>query len=462
MPTGKYMAFQTYANQLGETPEPIHVSEYRQRQEKLYSQLDDNSALILCSPKEKIRSNDVHFPYRTNSDLLYLTGWKDPDCVLLAIKKDNVWTTTLFVQESNIELEIWEGRRPGVEGAKKNWAIDEAYPSESISKILSERLKSVSIVYHCVGFNIKVDNLVENSINSRNRARQQIGEGPTQRIDPSLLISEMRLIKSDAEINLMRYSANISSIAHIEAMKNCFTGIGEWQIQAIIEGYFKFLGAKNWAYPSIVGCGENATILHYHENNKICNDGEIILIDAGSEYEGYAADITRSWPISGKFSDSQMKIYNLVLKSQRAAIQKCVVGNQYLEAHIAASKVLAEGLVELGIIHCSAEEALENGELKKYFMHGTGHWLGLDVHDVGIYKPNGEPRVFEPGMVITIEPGLYFGDWRSDLTDLDPKWAGIGIRIEDDILITENGPEVLSSLCPKDIHELESLIGQSN
>ena len=259
----------------------------------------------------------------------------------------------------------------------------------------------------------------------------------------------------------MKYSAEISSLAHIEAMRNGRPGIGEWQLQAIIEGGFRYLGASNWAYPSIVGCGENATILHYHDNNSPCMDGDVVLIDAGSEYEGYAADITRSWPVNGKFSNAQRKIYDLVLKSQLAAIEKCVVGNEYLDTHKAASKVLAEGLVDLGIISCSPEEALENGELKKYFMHGTGHWLGLDVHDVGVYKPGGEPRKFESGMVITIEPGLYFGDWRPDLDNLDSQWAGIGIRIEDDVLITETGPEVLSSKCPKTIEEMEKIIGTS-
>ncbi|MED5271669.1 MAG: aminopeptidase P N-terminal domain-containing protein [Candidatus Thermoplasmatota archaeon] len=455
------MAFGNTAELLGAKPSPISKSEYRNRQEKLYSQLTDKSALIICSSSAKIRSNDVHHPYRTNSDLLYLTGWSEPDSVLLAIKKDGKWNSHLFLQPRNTELEIWEGRRPGVEGALEGWAIDSASSIEEIESVLIKELENTEVVYHSVGFNSIVDSVVEKAINSKTRARQQIGEGPTQRIDPSGLVAELRLIKSDAEIELMRYSAEISSLAHIEAMKNGYAGIGEWQIQGIIEGCFRYLGASNWAYPSIVGCGENATILHYHANNQECKDGDVVLIDAGSEYEGYAADITRSWPVNGKFTESQKKIYNLVLKSQLAAIDACVVGNEYIEIHKAASKVLAEGLVDLGIINCSPEEALENGELKKYFMHGTGHWIGLDVHDVGIYKPDGKPRKFESGMVITIEPGLYFGDWRPDLNDLDPQWAGIGIRIEDDVLITENGPDVLSSRCPKNLDEIESLIGSS-
>ena len=455
------MAFGSVADVLGPSPSTISKLEYRNRQKKLFSELDNRSALIICSSATKIRSNDVHHPYRTNSDLLYLTGWSEPDTVMLAVKKEDGWKSHLFLQPRNTELEIWEGRRPGIEGALEGWPIDTASSIEEIEDLLIKELENVDVVYHSVGFNSSVDSIVEKSINSKTRARQQIGEGPTQRIDPSGLISELRLIKSDAEIKLMRHSADISSLAHIEAMKNGFPGIGEWQIQGIIEGCFRYLGASNWAYPSIVGCGENATILHYHANDKECKDGEVVLIDAGSEYEGYAADITRSWPVNGKFTEPQKKIYNLVLKSQLAAIEECVVGNEYIEIHKAASKVLAEGLVELGIITCSPEEALENGELKKYFMHGTGHWLGLDVHDVGIYKPDGKPRKFESGMVITIEPGLYFGDWRPDLNDLDPQWAGIGIRIEDDVLITDDGPDVLSSKCPKNLDEIESLIGSS-
>ncbi len=453
------MTFDSAAANLAVNPPVISHSEYRLRQGKLYGNLEDSAALLVCSSPTKIRSNDVHHPYRTNSNLLYLTGWSEPDSVMLAIKSNGEWETKLFVQPRNTELEIWEGRRPGVEGAVEGWAIDSAESIDEIKELLVKELENVSVVYHSVGMNLNVDEVVENSINSKTRARQQNGEGPFQRIDPAELIAEMRLRKSDGEIALMRHSADISSLAHIEAMKNGKPGIGEWQLQGLIEGCFRYLGANNWAYPSIVGCGENATILHYHENNKECKEGEVVLIDAGSEFEGYAADITRSWPVNGKFSVAQRKIYDLVLKSQLAAIEKCVVGNEYLDTHRAASKVLAEGLVELGIITCSPEEAIENGELKKYFMHGTGHWLGLDVHDVGIYKPNGEPRKFEAGMVITIEPGLYFGDWRPDLNDLDPQWAGIGIRIEDDVLITGDGPDVLSSMCPKDPEIIESLIG---
>jgi Xaa-Pro aminopeptidase len=239
-------------------------------------------------------------------------------------------------------------------------------------------------------------------------------------------------------------------------MKFTKPNMGEWQLQGFIEGCFRYCGSVGWAYPSIVGSGDNATILHYKTNEDIMNSGDLVLVDAGAEYEGYAADITRTWPINGKFNAEQREIYNLVLKSQKAAIDACIVGNPCNSHHIAASGVLRDGLVKLGIIDSAAKDL--DAELKKYFMHGTGHWLGLDVHDVGIYEPDGEARLYESGMVITVEPGLYFAKWREDLRDIEDKWRGIGVRIEDDVLITNNGPNILTSMCPKEINEIESLM----
>ena len=234
----------------------------------------------------------------------------------------------------------------------------------------------------------------------------------------------------------------------------------EYQLQATIEGFFVYAGASGWAYPSIVGCGDNATVLHYHQNNDVCEDGEVILIDAGAEYRGYAADITRSWPINGTFTEAQREIYQLVLDAQLAAIDKCRPGLPYNAPHDEARRVLAEGLIELGVITQTLEEALdmETGDLKKWYMHNTGHWIGLDVHDVGVYKPNGEPRLLEEGMVLTVEPGLYFGAWRPDV-DCPQRYANLGIRIEDDVLVTANEPDVLTASCPKTIEEIEQITG---
>jgi Xaa-Pro aminopeptidase len=270
----------------------------------------------------------------------------------------------------------------------------------------------------------------------------------------------MRLRKSPEEIELMRYAADISSVAHELAMKASKDGISEYQLQAIIEGFFVYGGTSGWAYPSIVGCGENATILHYTVNESKCKGDEIILIDAGAEYKGYAADITRSWPIGGKFTEAQKEIYEIVLDAQEQAIASCRVGNPYNQPHEVARSVLAEGLIRLGIINQSLEEALnpQTGQLKNWYMHNTGHWLGIDVHDVGVYKPDGTPRLLEAGMVLTVEPGLYFGAWRPDV-DCPERYANIGIRIEDDVLVTDDEPDVLTKRCRKTIDDIEGIIG---
>lgn len=452
--------FASLESEVGAAPQAVTKAEYRSRQGKLLSQLRENDLLIICSRPEATRSADVHFPYRNHSDLLYLCGWKAEESVLIAYQTGNaVWNVELFVQPRDVLMEIWNGRRPGKEGAKSDYAIDEAHSIEDLEEILEARLNSTERVLLRTGMNSTVDNLVEAAIRRRDRARQHFGKGPTALEDPSPRLAELRLRKSPAEVAQMRHSCRISSLAHVAAMRHCKPGVGEYMLQGMIEGFFRYAGASGWAYPSIVGCGDNATILHYTENNATCEDGEVVLIDAGSEYEGYAADITRSWPINGKFTEAQRQIYDLVLKAQLAAIDQCRVGNLFTDPHDKACEVLAGGLIELGIIECSLEEALKpEGELRKWYMHNTGHWIGLDVHDVGIYKPGGKPRKLEAGMSLTVEPGLYFGAWRPDV-EVGEKWAGIGIRIEDDVLVTNGEPDVLTRDCPKDPDELEAIIG---
>ena len=439
----------------------ISASEYRLRQQTISEQLNEDDLLIIVCNPESARSGDVEYPYRNNSDMLYLCGWKDPDSVMITRHSKDGWKTELFVQPRDVLMEIWHGRRPGVEGAMESWPIDEAHGIDELQERLAAMLDECSRVLHRTGFNSMVDSMVNSAFESKSRARQLLGKGPISIEDPSGRIAEMRLRKSPAEIELMRHASRVSSRAHVESMRSAKPGVGEWQLQAIIEGCFMWNG-QSWAYPSIVGYGENATILHYHANNAVCDGDGIVLIDAGSEYEGYAADITRSWPVSGSFSESQKAIYQIVLDAQKAAIAACVVGAAYNEPHITARRVLAEGLIKLGIIEQSLDEALaEDGELNKWYMHNTGHWIGLDVHDVGIYRPDGEPRILEEGMVMTVEPGLYFGAWRPDV-EVDEEWAGIGIRIEDDVLVTAQGPEVLTADCPKEISELEALIGSAD
>jgi len=444
-------------------PEPVHNSEYSERQGKLFSHFSSGDLFILPAPHEATHSNDVNYRYRTSSDFMYLTGWTEPEAVFVGRfdKESETWISSMFVQPKNTLMEIWEGRRPGVEGALANYPIDEAYSIDELREKLNDFLVDTKRVFLRTGVIDDIDDLVTQAIQRRDRNRQHFGSGPIGIEDPSPFLAELRLIKSSSEISQMRYAAQVSSLAHELAMRLQQPSLNERHLQSIIEGFFTYANCSGWSYPSIVGRGENATIQHYRANNAPCKDGDVVLIDAGSEYRGYAADITRSWPVSGNFTEAQRSLYQIVLDSQKAAIEQCVAGNSYTAPHEAARRVLAQGLIDLGIIEQSLDDSLdlETGELRKWYMHNTSHWIGLDVHDVGIYKPDGNPRLLEPGMVLTIEPGLYFGAWRPDV-DCPPKYADIGIRIEDDVLITENGPDVLTKDCPKEINELESIIGQ--
>ena len=448
-----------FAN-VGKMPEPISIQEYISRQNQLYSSFEPSDVLILCSSPVTIHSNDVHHPYRTQSNLLYLTGWTEPESIMCATKASGSWKTHLFVQPKDTLKEIWEGRRPGLEGAEKDWPVDHAHSIDDLESTLNGILSQANRVFHRMGVMSSIDELVVSSIKKRDRARQRLGTGPISVEDPSNKIAEMRLIKSSSEIDQMKFASDVSSLAHIAAMRHGGKQATENQLQSVIEGFFRYAGTSGWSYPSIVGSGENATILHYKENNSPCTDGDVVLIDAGAEFRGYAADITRSWPTNGSFTEPQKEIYQIVLDAQIAAINECVPGNPYTAPHEAARKVLAEGLIRIGVISQTLEAALDSktGQLKDWYMHNTSHWIGLDVHDVGIYLPNGEPRKLRPGMCLTIEPGLYFGAWRPDV-DCPERYSNIGIRIEDDVLVGENGPVVLTEMCPKTINEIESIVG---
>ena len=390
-----------------------------------------------------------------------MTGWTEPETVFVLRHNEGTWISSLFVQPQDTLKEIWEGRRPGIEGAMSNFAVDEAYNNDQLEEKLEGWLTDARRVFHRGGVHAGIDRLVESAVRRRDRARQHFGTGPVAVEDPSGMLAELRLRKSSSEIEQMVYASKVAAIAHELAMRHSREGVTEYQLQSVIEGFFSYAGASGWSYPSIVGCGENATILHYTTNQDVCGSDEVILIDAGAEFRGYASDITRSWPISGAFSDAQREIYQLVLDAQLAAIDACRVGMAYTAPHEAARRVLAEGLIELGVINQSLDEALdmESGDLKKWYMHNTSHWIGLDVHDAGVYKPGGEPRLLEPGMCLTVEPGLYFGAWRPDV-DCPERYANIGIRIEDDVLITADGPVVLTEDCPKTVEDIERIVGQ--
>jgi len=428
---------------------PFDLQEYKERQIKFLSQIPDEAIFILPTNSVMIRSNDTSYPFRASSYMLYLCGWDSPHGVFVAYKEGESWVTSLFVQPRDEKAEIWEGRRIGIEEAISNWPIDKSHSLDDIASTLKMLIEDRSSIYYLHGTNSIVDEVASSS------------DVPI--VDPSPIMDKMRVLKSPAEIRIMQNSAEIASRAHIEAMKQAFPGIGEWQLQAILEGCFTRENSQ-YAYQSIVGGGENATILHYNSNNSNVQEGDLVLIDAGCEVDGYASDITRTWPVNGEFSPSQRSIYELVLSAQKAGINACRAGSPWKSMHRATSEIIATGLVDLGIIDCSIGDAIGkemDGEYRKYFMHGTGHLLGLDVHDVGGGRQGDsapDPEL-QPGMVVTIEPGLYFGSWWENIT-VPKEFLGIGVRIEDDVLITNSDPVILSSSCPKEIDELEELVGK--
>ena len=424
-------------------------SEYLSRQSTFLGQLPVGSLVLMPTNPVAYRSNDTTFPFRANSYMLYLCGWSDPGAVLMAHREGAEWITTLFVQPRDTKAEIWEGRRVGVEGTVSGWPVDQAHSLEDIADSVNSHLDTCTSVYSISGLNPKLDELISRA------------EG-VELADPTPILDDMRVLKSEEEIRAMQKSADIASASHIAAMRATFPGIGEWQIQSVIEAHF-IASKSRWSYPSIVGGAENATILHYNSNDKEISAGELVLVDAGCEVSGYASDITRTWPVNGKFSDQQREIYELVLKAELAGIEACQAGSPWSSMHHATSRVLAQGLIDLGVLDCSLEDALGddfNGPFRNYFMHGSGHMLGLDVHDVGGGRQGDDKpeRSFEPGMVLTVEPGLYFGSWRTDV-EIPERYAGIGVRIEDNVLITTDGPVVLTSSCPKTIDEIEALVG---
>ena len=389
--------------------------------------------------------------------MLYLCGWEEENSVLVMENNGKKWLRTLYVNPSNIEKEIWEGRRHGVEGAIKFWPVDNA---KSISSLFEDlkKLKSKSKNVYLNQNSKYFTDLIEEQLESGDKFDSFL----TNISNVNILIDKLRIIKSSEEIKHVNHSCSIASSAIIQAMKKSYSGIGEWELQAIVENHYK-MNKSNASYIPIIGGGDNSTILHFKNNNSPIVDGSLVLVDAGCEINGYASDITRTWPINGAFTKEQKEIYNIVLKAQKAAIASCQVGLEWKKMHESSVLHISQGLLELGIIDTKLNDIIgENfdGKYRDYFMHGTGHLLGLDVHDVGGGRKgdNIPGPILQPGMIVTVEPGLYFSKWRSDV-DIPDRYAGIGIRIEDDILITVDGPEIITKNCPKEIEDIESLVG---
>ena len=432
----------------------LSAAEFARRRKQLMRMAGEDAILVLPAAPERVRSHDTHYPYRQDSDFWYLSGFPEPEAVLVLVPGRRHGEALLFCRERDPEREGWDGPRAGQEGAVEQFGMDDAYPIDDLDEILPGLLEGRSRVYYHFGrdadFDLKLIGWV-------NRVRSQARQGaqpPHEFLELGHLLHEFRLFKSKDELKLMQRAADISVEAHEVAMRASRGGIHEYELQAEIERVFRANDA--WpAYGSIVGAGSNACVLHYRANNARAAAGDLVLIDAGAEFRGYAADITRTFPVSGCFSKEQRALHDLVGAAQAAALAQAKPGTAYEAGHNAAVETLTEGLLKLGLLKGKLEKNIESGAYRRYYRHKTGHWLGLDVHDVGEYRLAGESRLLEPGMVFTIEPGLYVSP---DDSTVDAKWRGIGIRTEDDVLVTADGHRVLTDRLARSADEIEALM----
>jgi Xaa-Pro aminopeptidase len=433
----------------------ITAQEFVRRRRDLMATMSKNSIAILTAAPEQVRSRDTYFPYRQDSNFFYLTGFPEPEAVLVLIPKRPQGQFVLFCRERDRSREIWDGRRAGPEGARELYGADDAFPIDDIDEILPGLLEGRDRVYYALGRNRTFDTRLLDWIDGI-RARARSGAVPPDEfVDLDHLVHEARLFKTATELKVMRKAGAISARAHCRAMRAARPGLYEYQLQAEIEHAFASEGARHPAYGSIVGGGANACVLHYVENSAPLQDGDLVLIDAGCELEHYAADITRTFPVSGKFSAPQQALYEVVLAAQLAAIDVARAGNHWDEPHRVTVKIITQGLVDLGLLKGNVDDLIARNAYTDFYMHRAGHWLGMDVHDVGDYKVDNEWRLLEPGMVMTVEPGIYVAP---DNRKVAKKWRGIGIRIEDDVVITRKGPEILTAGVPKTVADIERLM----
>lgn len=429
----------------------IPTAEFAQRRAKLRAELGDNALAIIPAAGLTVRNADVEHRFRQNSTFRYFTHFPEPDAIAVISTVPDVPAYQLFCLPKNAKEEQWTGRRAGISGVTQNYQADAAYELADLTTTLLPQLKQCQQLYCDLGVNSALDSQLTDWLNQLRRQARDGIQSPVAIASLERIVHPMRLHKSPAEIACMRHAAQISAQAHCRAMQCARPGVFEYELEAEFDHEFRRHNMGT-AYGSIVGGGDNACILHYVNNDQALNDGDLVLIDAGAEYQGYAADITRTFPVNGRFNAAQTAIYELVLKAQLAAIEKCTTEHCWNDPHDAAVHVLTTGLVELGLLQGDVATLIETGAYKTYYMHRTGHWLGLDVHDVGDYKVAGEWQRFAPGMVLTVEPGLYI----SPAENIDKQWWNIGVRIEDDVLITEHAPEVLTHAVPKTVAEVEA------
>ena len=432
----------------------MNKKEFARRRRQLMRMMGKGGIAILPSAPPRVRNRDAEYAYRQDSDFLYLTDFDEPESVAVLIPGRKHGEYIVFCRERDALRETWDGRRAGPEGVVEHYGADDAFPIADIDDILPGLIEQSERVYYTMGVHPEFDGRLMGWVNA---LRAQVGAGrhtPQEFVALDHLLHDMRLYKSRSEAATMRRAARIAADAHRRAMRVCRPGMKEYEIEAEFLHEFRRHGTVP-SYQPIVGGGENGCILHYTENRDPLRDGDLLLIDAGCEYDYYASDITRTFPVGGRFSPSQRAIYDVVLEAQLAAIDAVRPGNHWNEPHDAAVKAITRGLARLGLLKGRLPTLIKNEAYNRFFMHRTGHWLGMDVHDVGDYKVGDEWRVLEPGMVLTIEPGIYVP---ADSKGVAKKWWGIGVRIEDDVLVTKTGHEVLSQHAPKDPDEIEDLM----
>jgi Xaa-Pro aminopeptidase len=412
-------------------------------------------AAIFPAAPTAIRNNDVEHEYRQDTDFYYLTGFEEPNAVAVLVPEHPEHRFVLFVQPKDREREVWTGWRAGEEGAKRDYGADAAFTIDKLDEQLPKLVGKADRIYYRFGGDPTFDGRLVGWIRQFQRARQREGVGPNSVIDPAELLHQMRLIKTSSDLDMLRRAVEISCDGHLAALRALRPGMYEYEIEAVLRYVFRKNGSPRHGYAPIVASGANATVLHYTTNNQRIKDGDLLLIDAGAEYGYFTGDVTRTFPANGNFTEAQSEVYQIVLDAQIEAINAVRPGATFIEPHDKAVRVLVEGMLRLGLLEGETDKIIEEGTYKKFYMHRTSHWLGMDVHDVGPYKVADEWRRLEPGMVLTIEPGLYIAE---DMEGIPPRYAGIGVRIEDDVLVSESGNEVLSARVPKTIEEIEGAI----
>ncbi|WP_312086766.1 Xaa-Pro aminopeptidase [Acinetobacter variabilis] len=436
-------------------------ADFQERRDILAGEMGLRSIAIIATSPVALRNRDADYKYRADSSFFYLTGFAEPEAVAVIETFDTEeegYTYSLFCRERDREMEIWNGYRAGVDGAVDDYEADEAYAIDLLDEEILNKLQNKDKLFYRIGHNAEFDARVAKWIATASGESRRGTSAPAQIMQLDRIVDEMRLHKDENEIELMKLASDISAEAHTLAMQKVRPGMMEYALEAELNYIFGKNGCVP-SYNSIVGGGENACILHYVENDKELKDGDLVLIDAACEYQFYASDITRTFPVNGKFSPEQKALYNVVLDAQIAAINAVQIGNSYKEPHNVAVRILVQGLLDLGIMQGELEEIIQTESFRQFYMHGTGHWLGMDVHDVGTYKANGEWRAYEEGMVVTVEPGLYIAP---DDETVDAKWRGIGIRIEDDVVATKNGPLVLTAKVVKTVEDIEALMAKAH